>query len=96
MERGDLLQKNAEIFSTQGKALKRAKGADTRVIVVGNPANTNALIASANAGSVPPENFIAMTRLVPPHTSLYPSSYLTSPGSQQSPRPDCCQGFHRG
>lgn len=65
MERGDLLLKNADIFSTQGKALnKAAKGKDTRVIVVGNPANTNAMIAAANAPSIPAENFAAMTRLV--------------------------------
>jgi malate dehydrogenase len=65
MERGDLLLKNADIFSTQGKALnKAAKGKDTRVIVVGNPANTNAMIAAANAPNIPGENFAAMTRLV--------------------------------
>jgi len=64
MERGDLLLKNAEIFSAQGKALNRtAKGADTRVVVVGNPANTNALIAQRNAPNIPPQNFSAMTRL---------------------------------
>uniref|UniRef100_A0A6B2L9N0 malate dehydrogenase n=1 Tax=Arcella intermedia TaxID=1963864 RepID=A0A6B2L9N0_9EUKA len=64
MERGDLLKKNAEIFATQGKALnKAAKGKDTRVIVVGNPANTNALIAQRNAPKIPTENFAAMTRL---------------------------------
>jgi malate dehydrogenase len=64
MERGDLLLKNAEIFSTQGKALNTvAKGKDTRIVVVGNPANTNALIASRNAPKIPPENFSAMTRL---------------------------------
>jgi len=64
MERGDLLMKNAEIFSTQGKALSTSgKGAHTRVVVVGNPANTNALIASRNAKNIPPSNFMAMTRL---------------------------------
>jgi len=64
MERADLLLKNAEIFANQGKALNRfAKGKDTRVIVVGNPANTNALIAQRNAPQIPPENFSAMTRL---------------------------------
>jgi len=64
MERGDLLMKNAQIFATQGKALNaRAKGADTRILVVGNPANTNALIASFNAPNIPPENFSAMMRL---------------------------------
>jgi len=64
MERADLLQKNAAIFQAQGKALNsRAKGAETRVIVVGNPANTNALIASHNAPNIPPQNFSAMMRL---------------------------------
>lgn len=65
MERGDLLKRNAEIFSTQGKALNSAaNGSGTRVIVVGNPANTNALIASHHAPSIPPSNFSALTRLV--------------------------------
>jgi len=64
MERRDLLLKNADIFSTQGKALHQvAKGKGTRVLVVGNPANTNAMIASRNAPSIPAENFSAMTRL---------------------------------
>jgi len=64
MERADLLMKNAAIFQTQGKALNaRAKGPDTRVLVVGNPANTNALIASHFAPNIPPQNFSAMMRL---------------------------------
>jgi len=64
MECGDLLMKNVEIFATQGKALNKvAKGKDTRILVVGNPANTNALIAQRNAPKIPPENFSAMTRL---------------------------------
>jgi len=64
VERGDLLMKNAEIFSVQGKALNKvAKGQDTRVVVVGNPANTNALIASRNAPKIPAKNFGAMTKL---------------------------------
>lgn len=64
MERKDLLLKNASIFAAQGKALNaRAKGAATRVVVVGNPANTNALIASHNAPAIPRENFSAMMRL---------------------------------
>jgi len=64
MERGDLLLKNADIFSAQGKVLNEvAKGKDTRVVVVGNPANTNAMIASRNAPKIPPQNFSAMTRL---------------------------------
>jgi malate dehydrogenase len=65
MERSDLLAKNAEIFSTQGKALNsHAKGIQTRIIVVGNPANTNALIASHHAPNIPQRNFSALTRLV--------------------------------
>jgi malate dehydrogenase len=64
MERGDLLMKNAEIFKVQGKALNsRAKGPDTRILVVGNPANTNALIASHFAPNIPAENFSAMMSL---------------------------------
>jgi malate dehydrogenase len=64
MERADLLQKNADIFSAQGKALNKAgKGKDTRVIVVGNPCNTNALIASRWAPKIPAQNFAAMTNL---------------------------------
>jgi malate dehydrogenase len=64
MERGDLLLKNAAIFATQGSALSKVgKGENTRVFVVGNPANTNALIASHHAKTIPPKNFIAMTRL---------------------------------
>lgn len=65
MERSDLLQKNANIFSVQGKALNKVgKGKDTRVLVVGNPCNTNALIASRHAPKIPAENFAAMTKLV--------------------------------
>ena len=63
MERKDLLSANAAIFSVQGKALNDRASADVRVLVVGNPANTNALIASANAPRLAPEQFTAMTRL---------------------------------
>jgi malate dehydrogenase len=63
MERKDLLLENAKIFSAQGKALDAAASRDVRVLVVGNPANTNALIAQRNAPSLPPERFTAMTRL---------------------------------
>jgi len=64
MERGDLLLKNAEIFITQGKALNvSSKKSNTRVLVVGNPANTNTLICQRTATSIPPENFQAMMRL---------------------------------
>jgi malate dehydrogenase len=63
MERKDLLEANAQIFSVQGKAINRLASRDIRVLVVGNPANTNALITSANAPDIPARNFTAMTRL---------------------------------
>jgi malate dehydrogenase len=63
MERKDLLMANAEIFSVQGKALDAAASRDVKVLVVGNPANTNALIARENAPGLNPRNFTAMTRL---------------------------------
>jgi malate dehydrogenase len=63
MERKDLLLENAKIFSAQGKALDAVASRDVRVLVVGNPANTNALIAQRNAPSLKPGNFTAMTRL---------------------------------
>ena len=63
MERKDLLQANAAIFSVQGEALGRKASRDVRVVVVGNPANTNALIAASNAPSLDRRQFTAMTRL---------------------------------
>jgi len=63
MERGDLLAANGAIFTTQGAALSEHAADDLRVLVVGNPANTNALIAMSNAPDVPRERFTAMTRL---------------------------------
>ncbi|MGH8286889.1 MAG: malate dehydrogenase [Steroidobacteraceae bacterium] len=63
MERKDLLLANAQIFSAQGKALNEVADRAVRVLVVGNPANTNALIARANAKDLVPRNFTAMTRL---------------------------------
>jgi malate dehydrogenase len=63
MERKDLLEANAAIFSVQGKAINDYASRDIRVIVVGNPANTNALITSSNAPDIDPANITAMTRL---------------------------------
>ncbi len=63
MERKDLLLANAQIFSAQGKALNDAADRGVKVLVVGNPANTNALIARENARDLDPSNFTAMTRL---------------------------------
>ena len=63
MERSDLLEANGGIFKPQGKAINDHAADDVRVLVVGNPANTNALIAMSNASDVPRERFTAMTRL---------------------------------
>lgn len=63
MERGDLLTANASIFAAQGAALNAAAARDVSVLVVGNPANTNALVAAANAPNLSPGQFMAMTRL---------------------------------
>jgi len=63
MERGDLLSANGGIFKPQGEALNAGAAQDVRVLVVGNPANTNALIASSHAPDIPGERFTAMTRL---------------------------------
>ncbi|MBM4471056.1 malate dehydrogenase [Rhodococcus hoagii] len=63
MERGDLLAANGAIFTTQGRAIEAAAADDVKVLVVGNPANTNALIAMNNAPGVPRTRFSALTRL---------------------------------
>ncbi|TXS95573.1 malate dehydrogenase [Parahaliea maris] len=63
MERKDLLEANAAIFSVQGKAINDNASKDIKVLVVGNPANTNALITQRNAPGIDPRNFTAMTRL---------------------------------
>jgi malate dehydrogenase len=63
MERGDLLSANGSIFGPQGKAINANAASDIRVLIVGNPCNTNALIAQRNAPDVPADRFFAMTRL---------------------------------
>jgi malate dehydrogenase len=63
MERADLLEANGGIFKPQGEAIAAHAASDIKVLVVGNPANTNALIAQSNADGVPAERFTAMTRL---------------------------------
>jgi malate dehydrogenase len=63
MERGDLLAANGGIFGPQGKAINTNAASDIRVLIVGNPCNTNALIAQRNAPDVPADRFFAMTRL---------------------------------
>jgi malate dehydrogenase len=63
MERADLLEANGAIFKPQGQALNANAADDVKILVVGNPANTNALIAQSNAPDIPAERFTAMTRL---------------------------------
>ena len=63
MERGDLLSANGAIFTAQGKALNEVAADDVKVLITGNPANTNALIALSNAPDIPKEQFNALTRL---------------------------------
>ena len=63
MERADLLQANAKIFIEQGKALNNVAHDNTKILVVGNPANTNAYIAMKSAPNIPKKNFTAMLRL---------------------------------
>src|SRR5690606_39226228 len=63
MERKDLLEANAAIFSVQGKAINDVANSAIKVLVVGNPANTNALIAQRNAPNIDPRQFTAMMRL---------------------------------
>ena len=63
MERSDLLAANSKIFETQGKIIDKVAKKDVKVLVVGNPANTNALICSHFAPSIPKENFTSLTRL---------------------------------
>lgn len=63
MERADLLKDNGKIFINTGKAINDNSSRDVKVIVVGNPCNTNCLIASHYAKDIPKENFTAMTKL---------------------------------
>lgn len=63
MERGDLLSANGAIFTAQGRALNKVAADDVRILITGNPANTNALIAMSNAPDIPRERFNALTRL---------------------------------
>lgn len=79
MERADLLTANAAIFSEQGAALNEVARRDVRVVVVGNPANTNALIASANAPDIDPRQFTALMRLDHNRTVSQLSSKLQLP-----------------
>ena len=81
MERKDLLAANVKIFKVQGQALDQYAKKTVKVLVVGNPANTNAFIMSHYAPSIPKDNFTAMTRLDQNRASAQPVSYthLTLP-----------------
>src|ERR1700678_2026690 len=78
MERKDLLQENAKTCSAKGKAVEGGRTREVRVLVVGNPANTNALIAQRNALSLSPDRFTAITRL-DHHRALAQVSEKTGP-----------------
>jgi malate dehydrogenase len=82
MERGDLLEANGGIFKPQGEAINAGAASDVRVLVVGNPANTNALIARSHAPDVPAERFTAMTRLDHNRAIAQLSKRLGAPVSQ--------------
>src|SRR5438105_7631584 len=81
MERKELLEVNGAIFTTQGKALAAGAADDVRVLVVGNPANTNCLIAMNNAKSIPRERFTAMTRLDHNRACAQPAGKADVPGA---------------
>jgi malate dehydrogenase len=82
MERGDLLEANGGIFKPQGEAINAGAADDVRVLVVGNPANTNALIARSHAPDVPAARFTAMTRLDHNRAIAQLSKRLDAPVSQ--------------
>ncbi len=82
MERGDLLEANGGIFGPQGKAINANAASDIKVLVVGNPANTNALIAQQHAPDVPANRFTAMTRLDHNRALSQLSSKLSVPVSE--------------
>jgi malate dehydrogenase len=82
MERGDLLEANGGIFKPQGEAINAGAAEDIRILVVGNPANTNALIAQRNAPDVPADRFTAMTRLDHNRAVAQLSQKLSVPVSQ--------------
>jgi malate dehydrogenase len=92
MERADLLEANGAIFTGQGKALNDHASRDVKVLVVGNPANTNCLIAMRNAPDLPQRNFTAMTRL--DHNRAI-SQRLGQPLRHPVPRPVPLRGRRR-
>ena len=93
MERKDLLLANAQIFSAQGKALDAVADRDIKVLVVGNPANTNALIAQRNAPGLDPRNFTAMTRLDHNRALSQLAREDRQPRDAHSPHDDLGQSF---
>ena len=86
MERAELLSANGEIFTVQGKALNSVAAADVKVLVVGNPANTNCLIAMNNAPDIPRERFTSMMRLDHNRAMAQLLCKARRAGSTRSPR----------
>ena len=89
MERAELLSENGKIFTVQGKALNAAAASDVKVLVVGNPANTNCLIAMNNAPDIPRERFTSMMRLDHNRAIAQLADKLAVPGRPTSPRWAC-------
>ena len=85
MERSDLLEANGGIFKPQGEAINAGAADDVKVLVVGNPANTNALIAMSNAPDVPDERFTAMMRLDHNRAIAQLAKQARAPRSPRSP-----------
>ncbi len=91
MERADLLGANAAIFAAAGRALNAGAAADVRVLVVGNPANTNALVAAAHAPDIPAERFTALTRLDHNRAIAAMAAPRRGPGHRDQPDDDLGQ-----
>ena len=89
MERAELLSENGKIFTVQGKALNDDAAADVKVLVVGNPANTNCLIAMNNAPDIPRERFTSMMRLDHNRAVAQLATKLGGAGQRRSPRWAC-------
>ncbi len=94
MERSDLLSANGGIFKPQGQALGRSAAKDVKVLVVGNPANTNSLIAMNNAEGLEPGRFTAMTRLDHNRAKAQLAPASRHPGVRGDPHDDLGQPLH--
>ena len=93
MERGDLLSVNGGIFKPQGRAIAENAASDVRILVVGNPCNTNCLIARSNAPEVPAERWFAMTRLDENRAKAQLAAKANAPVADVTQRGDLGQPF---